>query len=123
MRSPSRCFVDGSYVVYVITALTFLIKRKITQFKYSVFSIGFFFFSSRRRHTRFKCDWSSDVCSSDLIAPRRRGQLGVEHPARVRGAVLRRRAGRGGGARSEGLSPGGHRAGPPGQPGDRKSVV
>src|SRR5207237_4988164 len=23
-------------------------------------------FSSRRRHTRFKCDWSSDVCSSDL---------------------------------------------------------
>src|SRR5260370_19729869 len=28
----------------------------------------FFFFSSRRRHTRFKCDWSSDVCSSDLNA-------------------------------------------------------
>src|SRR5207237_6799397 len=25
------------------------------------------FFSSRRRHTRFKCDWSSDVCSSDLL--------------------------------------------------------
>src|SRR5260370_25405434 len=25
-----------------------------------------FFFSSRRRHRRFKCDWSSDVCSSDL---------------------------------------------------------
>src|SRR4029434_11340797 len=25
-----------------------------------------FCFSSRRRHTRFKCDWSSDVCSSDL---------------------------------------------------------
>src|SRR5260370_617908 len=25
----------------------------------------YFFFSSRRRHTRFKCDWSSDVCSSD----------------------------------------------------------
>src|SRR5207237_5555863 len=23
--------------------------------------------SSRRRHTRFKCDWSSDVCSSDLV--------------------------------------------------------
>src|SRR5690606_39528977 len=30
-------------------------------------SIGqFFFFSSRRRHTRFSRDWSSDVCSSDL---------------------------------------------------------
>src|SRR2546427_9375345 len=26
----------------------------------------FFFFSSRRRHTTFDCDWSSDVCSSDL---------------------------------------------------------
>src|SRR5256886_5319896 len=26
-----------------------------------------FFFSSRRRHTRFDCDWSSDVCSSDLM--------------------------------------------------------
>src|SRR4051812_16337698 len=28
----------------------------------------FFFFSSRRRHTRLTCDWSSDVCSSDLNA-------------------------------------------------------
>src|SRR5437868_15093774 len=28
-----------------------------------------FFFSSRRRHTRSKRDWSSDVCSSDLSAP------------------------------------------------------
>src|SRR2546430_6257994 len=27
-----------------------------------------FFFSSRRRHTRFDCDWSSDVCSSDLAS-------------------------------------------------------
>src|SRR2546430_1306736 len=26
-----------------------------------------FFFSSKRRHTRFDCDWSSDVCSSDLV--------------------------------------------------------
>src|SRR2546430_1134557 len=34
---------------------------------------NFFFFSSRRRHTRFDCDWSSDVCSSDLW-----GQAGVE---------------------------------------------
>src|SRR5690606_39874334 len=29
-------------------------------------SFLFFFFSSRRRHTRFSRDWSSDVCSSDL---------------------------------------------------------
>src|SRR2546430_12599084 len=33
-----------------------------------------FFFSSRRRHTRFDCDWSSDVCSSDLS--KRRGSDG-----------------------------------------------
>src|SRR5439155_12174546 len=29
----------------------------------------FFFFSSRRRHTRWPRDWSSDVCSSDLSEP------------------------------------------------------
>src|SRR2546430_9008976 len=32
----------------------------------SVMVVVIFFFSSRRRHTRFDCDWSSDVCSSDL---------------------------------------------------------
>src|SRR6266480_1863075 len=31
----------------------------------------FFFFSSRRRHTRLTCDWSSDVCSSDLLLHQR----------------------------------------------------
>src|SRR6267142_3621328 len=31
-----------------------------------MFIFFFFFFSSRRRHTRLTCDWSSDVCSSDL---------------------------------------------------------
>src|SRR2546426_1978939 len=30
------------------------------------FYLSFFFFSSRRRHTRLQGDWSSDVCSSDL---------------------------------------------------------
>src|SRR5207249_6251531 len=35
-----------------------------------------FFFSSRRRHTRSKRDWSSDVCSSDLDAAQ---PLQVEH--------------------------------------------
>src|SRR5256885_11862100 len=29
----------------------------------------FFFFSSRRRHTRLQGDWSSDVCSSELVFP------------------------------------------------------
>src|SRR5215211_9378990 len=39
----------------------------------------FFFFSSRRRHTRSLCDWSSDVCSSDLDLP-----LGADVDARRR---------------------------------------
>src|SRR2546430_8020902 len=37
----------------------------------------FFFFSSRRRHTRFDCDWSSDVCSSDLMLAIGAGGLDV----------------------------------------------
>src|SRR6266536_5530056 len=36
----------------------------------------FFFFSSRRRHTRSTRDWSSDVCSSDLEVDRHEAQLG-----------------------------------------------
>src|SRR2546430_7571257 len=67
----------------------------------------FFFFSSRRRHTRFDCDWSSDVCSSDLEPADRldRGgghgaaDAGVDLPGRDQGgagrpARGRRRAGR-----------------------------
>src|SRR5690606_39728480 len=34
-----------------------------------------FFFSSRRRHTRFSRDWSSDVCSSDLLLAQGAPQL------------------------------------------------
>src|SRR2546428_14184235 len=46
-----------------------------------MFFLFFFFFSSRRRHTRSDRDWSSDVCSSDLLlvilnaAPRRGPKL------------------------------------------------
>src|SRR5688500_20145386 len=41
----------------------------------------FLFFSSRRRHTRLQGDWSSDVCSSDLlprVLPRAGGDLGAD---------------------------------------------
>src|SRR5688572_31433088 len=48
----------------------------------------FFFFSSRRRHTRFDCDWSSDVCSSDLDFPQ---ELARALLARVREELRRRR--------------------------------
>src|SRR2546430_9699192 len=49
---------------------------------------SFFFFSSRRRHTRFDCDWSSDVCSSDLANPERlaKGDA-IRFHADVRGAI------------------------------------
>src|SRR2546430_10138709 len=40
------------------------------------------FFSSRRRHTKFDWDWSSDVCSSDLASPHRRSEgPPARHPA------------------------------------------
>src|SRR5260370_38975251 len=55
-----------------------------------------FFFSSRRRHTRFKCDWSSDVCSSDLprcaTSPRRKRTS--NETATTRGATRSRAKGR-----------------------------
>src|SRR5438045_7503269 len=38
-------------------------------FQFILFFFIFFFFSSRRRHTRCLSDWSSDVCSSDLVTP------------------------------------------------------
>src|SRR5690242_21867298 len=38
-----------------------------------------FFFSSRRRHTRLTCDWSSDVCSSDLGALGDEGREDAAH--------------------------------------------
>src|SRR5215217_2056317 len=41
----------------------------------------FFFFSSRRRHTRYWRDWSSDVCSSDLVAHVRDGAFDLLLPA------------------------------------------
>src|SRR6266849_6153798 len=65
----------------------------------------FFFFSSRRRHTRSTRDWSSDVCSSDLLAERlaergryrARGDVDVparderhDQPDRLAGVALRR---------------------------------
>src|SRR5699024_12018969 len=47
-----------------------------------------FFFSSRRRHTRSKRDWSSDVCSSDL--PAGRGKPTRTRIRRALGALARR---------------------------------
>src|SRR5260221_7823204 len=50
-------------MVYV-AMVSFIVIR---EFRSMTWGLGFFFFfSSRRRHTRSLCDWSSDVCSSDL---------------------------------------------------------
>src|SRR5690242_17517766 len=61
---------------------SFLIKRSLW------YRLLYFFFSSRRRHTRLTCDWSSDVCSSDLTHVHRdRAGLRVRHlPARAEDA-------------------------------------
>src|SRR5688572_12030812 len=42
-------------------------RRGRVTVEYADDPVDSFFFSSRRRHTRFDCDWSSDVCSSDLL--------------------------------------------------------
>src|SRR2546430_13752144 len=45
------------------------------------------FFSSRGRHTRFDCDWSSDVCSSDLEEEKEESISTSDVPAAVQKAV------------------------------------
>src|SRR5256885_11682096 len=42
---------------------------RIDERRWKNYKSSFFFFSSRRRHTRLQGDWSSDVCSSDLSSP------------------------------------------------------
>src|SRR2546430_6584058 len=72
----SYIFVINHPIIRFMFFIFFIYKR------YSIFY--FFFFSSRRRHTRFDCDWSSDVCSSDLTSPetKRRYQLGMTDQVR-----------------------------------------
>src|SRR5256886_290375 len=70
-------YCNGRIESYVYTTSTILnqatrLIRHLTDQQYRLHTTGrtdilfLFFFSSRRRHTRFDCDWSSDVCSSDL---------------------------------------------------------
>src|SRR5690606_39479413 len=46
------------------------------------------FFSSRRRHTRFSRDWSSDVCSSDLLIQALQWMPGVRKSGEITGGLL-----------------------------------
>src|SRR5690349_21993231 len=70
------------YIVFNVVLCSYL---------YVWFYVFFFFFSSRRRHTRSLRDWSSDVCSSDLVGDgaarspdRRSGRLPVARRGRER---------------------------------------
>src|SRR2546429_4622307 len=49
-------------------------RRALSRLQKPSYMVVSFFFSSRRRHTRCSRDWSSDVCSSDLIDP----EFGIE---------------------------------------------
>src|SRR5438046_8512678 len=57
--------------IYIILSSLLIISFYFSSISYEVillfFHSIFFFFSSRRRHTRLVSDWSSDVCSSDLV--------------------------------------------------------
>src|SRR5215204_7274589 len=75
----------------------------------------FFFFSSRRRHTRSLCDWSSDVCSSDLTLRDGLGEarfvIGGEQRVRpqlrqIAAGEIDRALTRGSGAPNQGSPPG-----------------
>src|SRR5690242_4299295 len=54
--------------VYASTLDDYWFKNNPFTIYFPKIDYDLFFFSSRRRHTRLTCDWSSDVCSSDLAA-------------------------------------------------------
>src|SRR5690606_41028906 len=77
-----------------------------------------FFFSSRRRHTSFSRDWSSDVCSSDLLAPGAAAAhdgapQGAQRPALPRGRQEQRLREPGGVGRAQRRAPAARGGGPP----------
>src|SRR5262245_64251967 len=67
---PHRARVVSSHVVYLGWCCACPLPAGFVRMRESPISLIsrclFFFFSSRRRHTRCLSDWSSDVCSSDL---------------------------------------------------------
>src|SRR5690349_22441769 len=56
-----------NYLILFIFYLLFFVFLFFVFIFFFVYFFFFFFFSSRRRHTRSLRDWSSDVCSSDLL--------------------------------------------------------
>src|SRR3989442_2786080 len=62
-----RCRLDYTSTVTERTMCFFLLPVNISTIRGFTSRYHLFFFSSRRRHTRCGRDWSSDVCSSDLV--------------------------------------------------------
>src|SRR5258707_9712901 len=80
-------------LIYIPLICDFRMLRSFTSHSSPFFVLSFFllffffFFSSRRRHTRYWRDWSSDVCSSDLVVnvvQRRLPELQGDRPAQHR---------------------------------------
>src|SRR5260221_7655234 len=103
-RLPFSCIIVFKHTTryllfHALQILYFYTKVLYFFFSYSLnLFFSFFFFSSRRRHTRSLCDWSSDVCSSDLkvdeaiaviIAPGRAGHKSATADSRLCGDVLK----------------------------------
>src|SRR5689334_15742963 len=67
-HSLPRCFVPEHGTMFTLALVRFppTATKEIQYLNATgALTYTFFFFSSRRRHTRWNCDWSSDVCSSD----------------------------------------------------------
>src|SRR5688500_2572222 len=76
-----------SYCYALIHFLLMLVIKYLMKYCENV-CLLFFFFSSRRRHTRLQGDWSSDVCSSDLVRIDRAVGLDVDDQLVEVGALL-----------------------------------
>src|SRR5258707_10720270 len=83
------------YLAIITTIVLFSTQVIIRNIAVSKVYFFFFFFSSRRRHTRYWRDWSSDVCSSDLLAGLEREQRAavVQHESLVLGHQARAESG------------------------------
>src|SRR5438445_4259753 len=86
----SMCLIyisRSSLVVLIPIHFTFFILCLFFFFLVNFFLFFLFFFSSRRRHPRYWRDWSSDVCSSDLIVYEFFTRLQLIHP-QIRALLL-----------------------------------
>src|SRR5437762_8784456 len=82
-----------SALMLVVRVILYVCFFSVSFFMFFMFFLFFrffffFFFSSRRRHTRYIGDWSSDVCSSDLVSDILTFLVIVHPPTRVHTAKL-----------------------------------